>query len=162
MAACEMILEGDFHCDELNDLTTILLHHFSQWQELDCLPSQLTKSELLAALSLWNKGTSTSPSEMNLGHYHTLFRRHAFTADTPEAEAFEAKQERLIQAQLSLLNYALSFGHSFTRWKTIVNVMIQKDPGNSKIHRLRVIHIYEADYNLLLGVKLMATTVAQC
>ena len=31
--------------------------------------------------------------------------------------------------------------------------MIQKEPGNSKIHRLRVIHIYEADYNLILGLK---------
>jgi hypothetical protein len=31
--------------------------------------------------------------------------------------------------------------------------MIFKDPGNYKIHRLRVIHIYEADFNLLLAVK---------
>ena len=31
--------------------------------------------------------------------------------------------------------------------------MIEKEPGNHKIHRLRVIHIYEADYNLLLSVK---------
>jgi hypothetical protein len=31
--------------------------------------------------------------------------------------------------------------------------MIQKEPGNNKIHRLRVIHIYEADLNGLLGVK---------
>ena len=31
--------------------------------------------------------------------------------------------------------------------------MIEKEPGNHKIHRLRVIHLYEADYNLLLCVK---------
>jgi hypothetical protein len=29
--------------------------------------------------------------------------------------------------------------------------MIKKEPGNPRIHWLRVIHIYEADYNLLLG-----------
>ena len=152
-AACEMILNGDFSCEELEDLTQILLHHFSRRQELDNLPSKLTKAELLGALSVWNEGTSTSPSEMNLGHYHAMFRRHDYQANTEKAKAFEAKQEKLVQAQLALLNYALRFGHSFHRWKTIVNVMIQKDPGNSKIHRLRVIHIYEADYNLLLGVK---------
>jgi hypothetical protein len=31
--------------------------------------------------------------------------------------------------------------------------MIQKELGNSKLHRLHVIHIYEADYNLILGLK---------
>ena len=32
-------------------------------------------------------------------------------------------------------------------------MMILKEELNTKIHRLRVIHLYEADYNLLLGVK---------
>jgi hypothetical protein len=31
--------------------------------------------------------------------------------------------------------------------------MILKEPGNYKIHRVRVIHLYEANYNLLLAVK---------
>ena len=31
--------------------------------------------------------------------------------------------------------------------------MIFKDPGNFKIHRLRVLHIYEADLNLIMAVK---------
>ena len=31
--------------------------------------------------------------------------------------------------------------------------MIEKEKGNHKIHRLRVIHIYEADYNALLCIK---------
>jgi hypothetical protein len=28
-----------------------------------------------------------------------------------------------------------------------------KEPGNYKIHRLRVIHIYEADFNAMLAIK---------
>ena len=32
--------------------------------------------------------------------------------------------------------------------------MIYKEPGNIKFHKLRVIHIYEADQSLLWGVEL--------
>ena len=31
--------------------------------------------------------------------------------------------------------------------------MILKEPGNVKIHRLQVLHIYEADYNGILAIK---------
>ena len=30
--------------------------------------------------------------------------------------------------------------------------MIYKEQGNVKIHQLRVVHIYKADYNFLIGV----------
>jgi hypothetical protein len=152
-AACDLMLEGDFNTTELEELTQLLVKHFSRRQTLDCLPHQITKTEFIDALKVWNEGTSTLPSDINLSHYHALFRRHKYMADSPEAKAFEVKRERLVQAQLALLNYSLKFSHSFKRWRTIVNVMILKEPGNTKIHRLRVIHIYEADYNLLLGIK---------
>jgi hypothetical protein len=32
--------------------------------------------------------------------------------------------------------------------------MIEKEPGNPQLHRLRVIHLYESNYNSLLGIKL--------
>jgi hypothetical protein len=32
-------------------------------------------------------------------------------------------------------------------------MMIYKEPGNAKIHQLRVIHLYKADLSLLLGIK---------
>ena len=52
-----------------------------------------------------------------------------------------------------MLNYAIKQRHAYDRWKTIVNVLILKDPGNFKIHRLRIIHLFECDYNFLLGLK---------
>ena len=54
---------------------------------------------------------------------------------------------------MSLLNCALSNQYSFARWQHIVNVMILKEPGDLRIHCLRVIHLYEQDYNLVLAIK---------
>ena len=51
------------------------------------------------------------------------------------------------------ISYALRHGYSFERWRQVVNAMIEKDPGNPRIHRLRVIHLYENDYNMLMGIK---------
>ena len=92
-AACDLMLEGEYNTEELEHLTQLLVSHFSKRQALDCLRDQITKSEFLKALQVWNEGTSTSPSDINLGHYHALFRRHKYNADSPEATAFDAKRE---------------------------------------------------------------------
>ena len=54
---------------------------------------------------------------------------------------------------IGLINYCVKHRYPLQRWKTIVNMMIYKEPGNVKIHRLRVIHLYEADQSLLWGIK---------
>jgi hypothetical protein len=38
--------------------------------------------------------------------------------------------------------------------------MLEKDFGIHKIHRLRIIHLYEADLNLLLGIRFAQTLVS--
>lgn len=62
-------------------------------------------------------------------------------------------QSDIVNLHLQLLNYALTRGYSFQRWQNVVNTMLWKEQGNFKIHRTRVIHLYEADYNLALSLK---------
>jgi ribonuclease HI len=62
-------------------------------------------------------------------------------------------QQDLLEVHMTLLNYGLSRGYAFQRWKTVANTILFKDPGVIKIHRTRVIHLYEADYNLAMGLK---------
>lgn len=57
-------------------------------------------------------------------------------------------QEERLAVHLTLLNYGLSRGYSFQRWRNVANTILFKDPGVIEIHRTRVIHLYEADYNL--------------
>ena len=62
-------------------------------------------------------------------------------------------QASLLRLHVQLLNYALERGYAYKRWLTVHNNTLFKDPDNVRIHRTRVIHIYEADYNLMLSVK---------
>jgi hypothetical protein len=62
-------------------------------------------------------------------------------------------QQHLLELHLIMMNYALSRGYSYQRWTQIANTILFKDSDNVRIHRTRVIHIYEADYNLALGLK---------
>ena len=49
-------------------------------------------------------------------------------------------------------------GYSFQRWQHIVNSILFKDPDNVRLHRTRIIHIYEADFNLAMGLKWRVAT----
>jgi hypothetical protein len=88
-----------------------------------------------------------------LGHSKVLLDPHDKPVESTEGIEIEDSRTQLITWQIRLLNLALRNQYSFIRWQTIVNVMILKEPNNHKIHRLRVIHLYEHDYNLILGLK---------
>jgi hypothetical protein len=64
-------------------------------------------------------------------------------------EDLENNRKKMLDAQITLINHAITQKHVFERWKNMANFMIFKEPGNTKIHRLRVIHLYEADLNLI-------------
>jgi hypothetical protein len=65
----------------------------------------------------------------------------------------EASRAAVLTLHTDMINFALKQGKLLERWQKVVNIMLEKEPGNSKIHRLRVIHLYEADYNLILALK---------
>jgi len=48
------------------------------------------------------------------------------------------------------MDLAVKHTHTYERWKMIWTLLLEKDPGNPQIDQLQTIHLYEADYNLLL------------
>jgi hypothetical protein len=48
------------------------------------------------------------------------------------------------------LDIIVQRGISISRWKNAINVMLEKDSGRPRINRLRIIHLFEADFNLFL------------
>jgi hypothetical protein len=152
----ELILEGEYDASELDEITQLMTKHLEICdRSASPLPLFITDDEFVSKLKNWNEKTTTSPSSLHLGHWKALLARHDQSHE-PTSDAckeLDAMQSDIRRARLTLINYALWWGFSYDRWKNIVNVMILKDPGVFKIHRLRVIHIYEADYNLILGIK---------
>ena len=72
---------------------------------------------------------------------------------TSKKAEWDHMQRTLRMFHLDLINYALERGYSFRRWQTIANTILFKDKDNVRLHCTRGIHIYEADYNLVLGLK---------
>jgi hypothetical protein len=59
-------------------------------------------------------------------------------------------RQQIQQVQADIVNLPIGNGFSPSRWQVVVNAMLEKIAGNPLLHKLRVIHILEADYNLAL------------
>jgi len=163
----DMLLDGNipFSDDEIDDISRLFLKQFQKLTDLDSIPATITKAEWVGKMKVWNEATTTSPSGLHLGHHKCLIREidipqegSASDKVIEELEELESHREKMLAAQITLINHAITRKHVFERWKKVANFMIFKEPGNTKIHRLRVIHLYEADLNLILGVKWRALT----
>lgn len=154
-AKAEAILNGTYDTSQMDDTTQWLLHHLQYTVgSQDAVDPTITADDFEGKIKVWNERTSTSPAtDVHLGHAKAYYALHTLPKDSPEEERLENIRSSILKGHLLLLNYALQFGYSYDRWQTIVNALLEKDPGTPKIHRLRVIHLYEWDFNLILGVK---------
>jgi len=157
-AKAEAILNGTYPQGDLNEPTRWLLDNLQYVSEPNAVQATLTRSDFIDKIKVWNERTSTSPlTNVHLGHAKAYIAHHGISADTEAGqqaiEDLESVRNSCLDGHLTLLQYALHFGYSYTRWQSIVNAMLEKIPGNPYIHKLRVIHLYEWDFNLILGVK---------
>ncbi|KAI2505051.1 hypothetical protein MHU86_9407 [Fragilaria crotonensis] len=95
----------------------------------------ITAADIVKGFKSWKETTTTSPSGRHLGHYKAMIQ-----------------DKMLLECFRKFMNIAISRGISIPRWSNAVNVMIEKDPGRPQINRLRIIHLFEADYNLFLKI----------
>jgi len=147
------ILNGTYSDKYLTSTSQLFVDHMAARTTHLCKDT-MNADEFLGKLRNWRETTTTSPSGLHLGHYHALWKPSDIDKTVPGAlDRFEAKRKELIRAHLALINYAIKFNYPLQRWRKVVNIMLEKDIGQPKIHRLRVIHIYEADYNMMLAVK---------
>lgn len=117
-------------------------------QRIPSFDSTITMEELIRRIRKWKEMKSTSPSGKHLGHYRSLLQHPEEKDDDYDT----SKKKSILRVILRILNYCARTGYTLERWTHIVTTMIPKEEGNLKIHRLRVIHLYEADLTMLFGI----------
>ena len=147
----ENILNGGPLPQTLPEITRTILK-YCQYQTEVIIPSTITVEQVKQRFKHWRESTTTSPSGRHLGWYKALV--HPLLHEPPLARLrLQNEQDQLLGLLTNILNYAIEHNYSLERWQTIVTTMIPKDMGATKIHRIRVINLYEADYNLVLAIK---------
>jgi hypothetical protein len=100
------------------------------------IPIDLSTDNVIKGFISWKEAASTSPSGCHLGHYKAIIQHPV-----------------LLQCFTKFMNIVTSWGIAIPRWCNATNVMIEKDPGQPRIHRLRIIHLFESDYNFFLKIQ---------
>jgi hypothetical protein len=100
------------------------------------IKTTMSDEDIRRGISKWKESTSTSPSGRHLGHYKALIQ------DTT-----------LLTCMTQFMHVAIKSGISISRWSNAINVMLEKDAGSPHIHRLRIIHLFEADFNLYMKLQ---------
>jgi hypothetical protein len=156
--ACTKLLNGILPkaYQQSDYATKLILEKLTTSTQLNCIKPDLPFDEFQQALHKWNEKTSTSPSGRHLGHYKCLLLDILDTEEIQrkqdDPEQFRSKASQILQVYWHIIQASANLGISLHRWQVSHTSMIQKTPGISRIDKLRVIHLYEADYNLFLKI----------
>jgi hypothetical protein len=137
--AGEQMLRGKWTTDEGIAMTPELQAFISrlaipaELRDVPQITSEVTVDEYKEAIKRWKERTSTSPSGRHLGFYKAILAIPQILSDMSE-----------------MFNVVTRCGLVPRRWCEAVSVLLEKDPGRPSINRLRIIHLFEADYNLFL------------
>jgi hypothetical protein len=72
--------------------------------------------------------------------------------DDKDRDRLDGIRTEIIDMHAKMIQTAYDNEHVYDRWEYILTCMLGKDSGVPTIHRLRVIHLYECDLNLLFSI----------
>lgn len=155
--AAEQILRGTIPSN-ITKHTKMILLHLHRIRE----PMKLSMSftDMCAGFSKWREQTTTSPSNKHLGIYKSFTNSMKYKILTDYETTNQIKYndhlqyqtpiaETALHIQYTLMQLAVRECHTYHRWTIVHNFFIEKLPGTPLIDKLRVIHIYEADWSLI-------------
>jgi Reverse transcriptase (RNA-dependent DNA polymerase) len=125
-----------------------IIEKLGDGNKLKDLREDITYEEYIRGFEKWNERTTTSPSGRHLGHYKLLIRLQVYDESNNNINL----SQQILNVYYTIATTTAKLGRSLERWCNVTTMMIEKVKGCSRIDKLRVIHLYEADYNLLLKI----------
>ena len=146
------ILSGDILNKHKFDRTVQLyfesLHKTKMARSLKIIKPSLGLEEYTSFWKKKKEGTATSPFGLHIGHFQAATQNDA-----------------ILNVHRVLLLVPFQTGIVPYRWKQTVQKMLEKDPGNPWIHRLRIIELLDAQVNagfqIFIGRKMVWEAVRQ-
>jgi hypothetical protein len=132
-------------------MTTLLLRKLQRVREPISLSFRI--QDMCNGFLKWREKTTTSPSNKHLGISRALIMadKHLSSSigqnDSLSSPKFTAN--KCLHIQLLLMQLAIKQCHTYKRWEVVHNFLIEKIPGIPRVDKLRVIHLYEADWSLI-------------
>jgi hypothetical protein len=102
------------------------------------IATSISVADLVHGFSKWPEKTSTSPSGLHLGHYRSFLYDVDDEGRRPSMEILQR-----------MINIPLMTGIPPDRWLTASSVCLEKEKDNPQTDKIRIIHLYEADLNLV-------------
>ncbi len=90
----------------------------------------ITEEEFKAAFRLVNEAASSSPSGRHVGHYKAILKN-------PDVVTFHT----------IMMSIPFQVGIAPERWTRVTDIMLEKDAGIPRCHRLRILALFEGDFN---------------
>lgn len=108
------------------------------------LTYEISGEVLVSGFQRWKESTSTSPSRRYLSLYKVLLQKYSHREE-------QDYQENFSKIFASILNISVQSQTILPRWSTVHSILLPKDDG-CRVHRFRLLHLYEADLNLFLKI----------
>ena len=131
-------LEWKHPMDKVNEFVNNLARVYDEEalaKESNLINAHITAEEFRHCLKNKKESTESSPSGRHIGHYKPMLG-----------------DDNLVNLIVAMINIGFSSGVVLERWEHKISVMLEKDKGSPKLHRLRIIQLFEADYNFLLAL----------